>query len=88
MEDSRMSIQTIEETSIQDGKGGTAVVKPGDPVWLSLEGNTESMRGFCEGSEPYTIKWIGRWPCGGVNLYLAGRGEGAGKGNFQSSARE
>ncbi len=83
-----MPIQSMDEVAIQDGKGGRAVVRPGNKVWLSPEGNNESMRQFCHGQEPYTIKWIGKWPCGGVNLYLEGRGEGASSRNFQSSPRE
>ena len=86
MEDVRMSIVRVSEATISDGKGGETVVRPGDQVWLSPEADTKFMHEYCAGEEPYTISWIGRWPCGGVNIYLVD-GIGIRKSIFQSSPR-
>lgn len=79
-----MSIWKIDETKIGDGKGGWRVVRPGDTVKLlplelrekigdgyGAQWHQDFMRRFLEGEGPYTISWIGRWPCGKPMIYLA-----------------
>jgi len=80
-----MSIRYIPKCNISDGEGGTVEVCAGEQVellpthpekpcgeerkYLSHE-NARFMRRFLEVDGPYTISWIGMWPCGGINLYL------------------
>ena len=83
-----MSITWIDETDIQDGEGGIKSVKPGDQVELSPKGATTFMRKFLKVPGPFTIERIGRWPCGGINLYLKmdGREPGASASSFKIAA--
>ena len=72
---------------------GNRLVRPGDKVELlpvNLREQDEedgdyfarqdfnSLRNWL-GEGPFTISWIGRWPCGQIMLYLkAGKSNGAG----------
>lgn len=69
--------QRISETQIRDGKGGMKVVRPGDKADLSKEADNLAFLRDWLGEGPYTISWIGEWPCGRVMLYLTAAG-GAG----------
>ena len=72
------------EARVQDGKGGTRLVRPGDQVDLLpilpneqeeddqhiTQVHSEFMHRYLEGRGPFTISWIGQWPCGRIMLYL------------------
>ena len=93
-----MTIERIESTEILDGKGNKVTVRPGCLIdLLPVDPNLhqfEEREGFFEASArrnllsmiglvgPYTIKWIGQWPCGGINIYLAENGFGTSKSDF------
>ena len=34
----------------------------------------EFMRDYIKDKGPFKVKWIGKWPCGGVNVYLDAKG--------------
>ncbi len=64
-------IAKLSETVLKDGQGNQGVVRPGDKVVLSTNfDDPEFMRSFLGGDGPYTISWIGKWPCGRVMLYV------------------
>ena len=63
------NLTKLNEAPVQDGNGGTRLVGPGDQVDLLPEMDTDSARGWL-GQGPYTISWIGQWPCGKIMLYL------------------
>jgi len=86
-------LKEISETCINDGRGGKRLVKPGDKVnflpanlydWKMEDAeyfakeHIEFLREWL-GEGPFTIKWIGLWPCGRVMLYFkGGKSDGAG----------
>ncbi|MFA4833787.1 MAG: hypothetical protein WC619_02985 [Patescibacteria group bacterium] len=76
----------LNEARVQDGAGGTRLVGPGDQVNLSPEMDIESAREWL-GQGPYTILWIGQWPCGQVMLHLKTTG-GQNSGEVNAPASE
>lgn len=64
--------EVISAARVSDGKGGKKLVNPGNKVNLSRDstGTINQLLHQLSGEGPYTISWIGQWPCGGVTLYL------------------
>ena len=77
----------MDETYVSDGKGEEKLVKPGDKVILLSPQEMQQKRDdkdeyFAQkhfdfllnwlGEGPFTISWIGKWPCGRIMLYLKG----------------
>lgn len=84
--------EEIPRVKILDEKGEEREVRSGDLVKLLpvsmpkrdgsyiTQTHYDFLKEWLGGEGPFTISWIGRWPCGGVNLYLSlpkGRGPGA-----------
>jgi len=64
---------STDEIILKDAGGTRRVVVTGDKVALSPSlkpKEKEFLTRFLEGPGPYTLSWVGRWPCGGVNLYF------------------
>jgi len=79
----------VQETTIYDKKTGKKVVGPGDQVAIMpadirvetgkdeeffAQDHVDFLEGWL-GKGPFTISWIGRWPCGRDILYLK-KGDG------------
>lgn len=92
--------ETLREVLVSDGRGGSVAVKKGNEVKLSPPTDTsdsstqrhyESNLRFLEGEGPFTVSWIGKWPCGREVLYLKlpnGREPGAYASDFQAIKQE
>ncbi len=65
---SKPTITRVDEAFVHDGKGGSRLVRPGDPVELLDPGNEFMLKWL--GPGPYIISWIGEWRCGRRSLYL------------------
>ncbi len=81
-------LEELKETYIQDGKGGKRLVKLGDQInllppelykrdrkgkdWEVLAKKHVAFLHEWLGEGPFTISWIGHWPCGRIMLYLKG----------------
>ncbi len=78
--------ETISETQVSDGKGGKVLVKTGSRVDLSVKADNRAFLREWLGEGPYTISWIGRWPCGRAELYfaMAGGDHGAHASDFMA----
>ncbi|MFA5188122.1 MAG: hypothetical protein WC460_02025 [Patescibacteria group bacterium] len=81
-----MMPEIVQNACISDGNNGLILVQPGDRVAL-LPTLFERREGRCDiyrakddfmllrewlGEDPFTISWIGKWPCGKIVLYLNG----------------
>lgn len=76
-------ITRVASAILLDSQGNKKEVRPGDKVeLLPIPQNIDKesrevelrhqrfMERFLEGKGPYTISWIGQWPCGRKNLYF------------------